>query len=164
MGFTHYFTQKRDFTETEWRAVRLAARRILDACQDIALVYEYDCANRPPLVDDEQIRFNGAGDEGHETFLVTRKTPPLAYPGATSGFRFCKTARKPYDLTVCLVLLAIYQLAPNAMDISSDGDWDVEWRDARLTYPDIFGVEPAAPFPSRVAMQPTFPGQLPTDE
>ena len=62
------------------------------------------------------------------------------------AFDFCKTARKPYDLAVCLVLLAMKRHAPKSVKVSSDGDWDGEWKEAREVYKSLFGVEVDCPF------------------
>jgi hypothetical protein len=94
------------------------------------------------------IRFNGWGDNGHETFLITREMSDYSIRDPESGesFDFCKTARKPYDVAVCLVLLSIARHAPKSFSISSDGDWDVEWSEARKIYKELFGVEVDCPW------------------
>lgn len=69
-----------------------------------------------------------------------------------SYFNFCKTARKPYDLAVTLVLLAAHEVASGALDIGSDGDWDENesygggWVVPRQVYKDLFDVTPTCPF------------------
>jgi hypothetical protein len=94
------------------------------------------------------IRFNGWKDEGHETFLVTREMPEIPdwSSDKSASFDFCKTARKPYDLAVCLVLLSMKRHAPESVRVSSDGDWDAEWTEAREVYRRLFGVEVDCPF------------------
>lgn len=57
------------------------------------------------------VRFNGIGDDGHETFYINS--------GFEDGFNFCKTNRKSYDLAVCECLI-IFKHFLNA-DVSSDG-------------------------------------------
>lgn len=57
------------------------------------------------------IRFNGMGENGHETFLFKLDS---------EKFNFCKTARKPYDLPVCKILLVLKHYMPN-LELSSDG-------------------------------------------
>ena len=96
--------------------------------------------NSKPTIDNEEISFNGIGDDGHETFCITRKKRDLydyekqdsiqdAYMHDKSGggvFNFCKTAHKPYDKYVVAVLCAIYRVQRDIMNISSDGntaDW-----------------------------------------
>ena len=46
-------------------------------------------------------------------------------------FSFCKTAFKPYDVTVCAALIAFkHRLGPDAT-VSSDGN-DPDWEDGRM--------------------------------
>jgi len=63
-----------------------------------------------PIATDELIHFNGKGENGHETFFFTPEP----------SFQFCKTARKPYDIVVCEVLLILKHFIPE-MKLSSDG-------------------------------------------
>lgn len=115
MGYTHYFSSQRNFTDAEWAALTSITRKIvLSVKNSIPLAFECDDENTPPLIDNEQIRFNGVGDDGHETFIVSKKH--------SSDFNFCKTAQKPYDEVVVAVLCAANSIAPSALDISSDGD------------------------------------------
>ena len=57
-------------------------------------------------------------------------------------FDFCKTAHKPYDLAVGLVLLLALHHAPEIMSVSSDGDWDSEWVYIRENYRKLFDRDP----------------------
>jgi len=114
MGYTHYWSSDRDMTADEWKAITVAARKILAHEQDnngIALSEDYD-NNRTPVVDGTEIRFNGYGDEGHETFVLTR---------LATDFEFCKTACKPYDAAVVAVLIAARQYC-SAFSWRSDGN------------------------------------------
>lgn len=43
------------------------------------------------------------------------------------GFVFCKTAQKPYDFFVVGVLLIVHYVAPDILDIGSDGDLE-DWQ------------------------------------
>ena len=141
MGYTHYWYKQRPFTAAEWEAITNDTRSILDYCKQhkVAVSFEYDIA-QPPQVDSEAIRFNGVLDDGHETFEIgnSQDEPREPYPGGSKGFAFCKTAQKPYDLPVCMVLMSIARHAPGAMRISSDGDWNHEWKQARETYEALF--------------------------
>ncbi len=97
MGYTHSWSNARALTDSEWDAITTMARRVLRVAQDdlgIALSLEYD-VNRIPVVSETEIRFNGYGEEGHETFLITREP---------EEFAFCKTARKEYDPAVVAIL------------------------------------------------------------
>ena len=105
MGYTHYWRQQRDFTDTEWQELTRLAKLIT---ADGADVIFRDEITVPPSdefnIDGEEIRFNGLGEDGHETFLITKKKPE-------EDFQFCKTARKPYDKYVVAVLCALYNLS-----------------------------------------------------
>lgn len=133
----------------QWERICLETFQILDYCakKKIDLVWECD-VTKPPAVTPNLIRFNGLQDEGHETFMVTREMPkdPSYDPDSKESFDFCKTARKPYDLAVCLVLLSMSRHAPKSFKVSSDGDWDGDWTEARKAYKSLFGVEVDCPF------------------
>ena len=139
MGYTHYWRQLRDFTDTEWQELTRLAKLITADGQGI-LANAFSDKNSKPTIDNEEISFNGIGDDGHETFCITRKKRDLydyekqdsiqdAYMHDKSGggvFNFCKTAHKPYDKYVVAVLCAIYRVQRDIMNISSDGntaDW-----------------------------------------
>lgn len=113
MGYTHYFSNNRSFTDAEWEALQLSARRIFRVSQDnlgIALSEEYDI-NKIPVINDEEIAFNGYGDEGYETFAIRRL-------GSCSDF--CKTGRKPYDAPVVALLIEATRIS-DGFSWSSDG-------------------------------------------
>lgn len=139
MGYTHYFPQTRKFTDLEWRNIHADATTVLNFCQmdGIALAEEHD-NTLPVVVDMYEIRFNGVGEEGHETFHVTREF--------SHGFNFCKTARKPYDWAVCLVLLICHHHAPGVLEIGSDGDWDNEWQKPRELFQMLLHAEAECPW------------------
>ena len=116
MGYTHYWRQQRDFTDAEWQELTRLAKLITADGQGI-LANEYDEENSKPTIDNEQIRFNGIGKDGHETFLITKKKRAKreyeeqeAYD-RQGAFEFCKTAHKPYDKYVVAVLCALYNLS-----------------------------------------------------
>lgn len=78
------------------------------------------------------IRFNGIGEDGHETFylpkIYTRKMPSLL-SHTDLLFQFCKTANKPYDLAVCCCLIIAKHYLGDDIKVSSDGSLD-EWKEA----------------------------------
>lgn len=131
MGYTHYWDQNKDFTKRQWTRILKDANALLT--QPLF---------RIPLEDvtfsTEEIRFNGVGNDGHETFLVTRTK---AGPKKSPHFNFCKTARKPYDLFVGLILSRINHYAKGVLTISSDGDWESDWAEIRDAYKSLYGPE-----------------------
>ena len=116
MGYTHYWEPTRSFNDLEWKEISSKASKLLTEA-GVPVQLEDDNP-RPPRIDEDVILFNGVGEDGHEPFCLSRK------PNST--FEFCKTARKPYDVLVCSVLLIAHKVASDALDISSDG-YAEEW-------------------------------------
>lgn len=109
MGYTHYFTQNRNFTRKQWETVSTDLRAILTYAQHecgIALANGMGDGGTSPEITDDMIMFNGVGDDSHETLHIRRtikKTPD--YAGEQNlGSDFTKTERKPYDAVVTAVL------------------------------------------------------------
>ena len=75
----------------------------------------------------QSFAFNGVGDLSHETFSINE---------GLNEWNFCKTARKPYDLAVCLVLLSIKYHVRSAR-ITSDGDND-DWQHSFELFKTLF--------------------------
>jgi hypothetical protein len=83
---------------------------------------EYDDESFP-LVNGEQIRFNGKGEDGHETFLLAREDKPREWSEKKDEvFNFCKTAHKDYDVYVTAVLVLAKLHLKDNIRLSSDGD------------------------------------------
>ena len=85
-------------------------RQIIDEAQIIQK--EYD-DNSAPVLTNDTIWFNGIEDDGHETFTIDFNK--------LTDFAYCKTARKPYDVPVCMCLLIIKAHFGKNFDLSSDG-------------------------------------------
>jgi len=117
MGYTHYWRLNNNnlLTDEQWQQIQNVAKQIIAEYEDI-LCYEYDEPEKSPLVDHNVIRFYGKGEEGHETFLLTR---------IATEFEFCKTAYKPYDNAVVDILKAVDIIAPDWLTLSSDGGNEV---------------------------------------
>lgn len=149
MGYTHYYYQKKSFSNSEWANIQNSVKQIVNYCNKnkIKLVYEYN-ADTPPEVNGSAIRFNGFQDEGHETFVLEKKMPkPEPWQSNQNEyFCFCKTARKSYDLAVGLVLLTASDLSEGVISVSSDGDWNSEWVEIRRVYEELFNKVPNCPF------------------
>lgn len=104
MGYTHYFTLNSEEKPSmrEWKAIVEKASAIYEEHEDI-LCLESDQSNT--------LRFNGKGDDSHETFWLDRDG---------DGFNFCKTARKPYDIAVFKVLKMVKEACPKWITLGSD--------------------------------------------
>ena len=119
MGYTTYFRtekwNKRD--EEGWKKAIPTIKKILKKYADI-VQYELD-DRRKPVANGKKIRFNGIGEDGHETFYVENSAKQNDL-GHNPSFGFCKTARKPYDIVVCEVCLVLKAFCPH-FDLDSDG-------------------------------------------
>ena len=126
MGYTHYWTQKRDYTLKDWAWICADVRAILQA-SNVPVVREYDEPDVPAVVDEREIRFNGISEDGCETFLIPRRRfaqEPWEKGRYRKGCSFCKTNRGAYDVIVTAILAV---LAERGFEVSSDGsheDWN----------------------------------------
>jgi len=109
MGYTHYWSES-EISKENWEKVIGVIKSIAKKHEDV-IQREYD-DNSKPIIDDDEIMFNGIDEDGHETFHIGRES--------RSSFNFCKTARKPYDIAVCESLLVLNALCPE-FSIKSDG-------------------------------------------
>jgi len=125
MGYTHYWTQKRDWTPAEWLEVRAEIEAILKFAEHDRGIPLGDGAGdggTSPEIGDNAIWFNGLGEDAHETMGINRVRPKLdsGQPKNEYGADLCKTARKPYDqvVTACLCYLSS---VTESHCVSSDG-------------------------------------------
>lgn len=110
MGYTHYWKQTESADSASWGRYMAAMDALVDQTK-VRLAFEYDQPKRAPMISTTEVRFNGVGEDGHETFMVE----PQA-----QEFTFCKTARKPYDeVVVAALCLAAFYLP--GFSWSSDG-------------------------------------------
>lgn len=120
MGYTHHYGPKAETPIADWnRALKTIRAAVKNS--EVPLCRIYNDRRRPSLCRDH-ILFNGSGVDGHETFALLRKK---------QGWSFCKTARKPYDILVCVALLALH--AECGLSVSSDGS-PQDWEAARTLY------------------------------
>lgn len=133
MGYTHYWTPKKATAE-KWNKFIEVAKELKSNLpkysESAGGCYGEDAANwkrvlkisggmgtGKPNFNQKEVWFNGDEKRGldHETFFIAPDK---------NEWNFCKTARKPYDLLVCAVLIAAYEYLD--YDVSSDGrleDW-----------------------------------------
>lgn len=91
-------------------------------------------------VDGDSVRLNGYGEDAHESFVWEKVCPE------PDGFYdFCKTNRKPYDVVVTALLLAVQEAYGNAVRISSDGT-PSEWEDGVRLFYQATGLVSTVPF------------------
>lgn len=130
MGYTHYYEQKRSFTDAEWslivkgwRLISKEAKHYLDDKSNL------DSAHAKHKLVDPYFDINGIGDEAHENFVLFKYLEhPRDLRNPVNGSGFVKTARKKYDRYVVALLILINNVAPNAFVVRSDGFLD-DWFD-----------------------------------
>lgn len=113
MGYTHYWDgqgSKRDaskfanFAKVAKRAIELAISRGIELGDA--------WGENVPKIDDTIVAFNGVGEDSHESCIIEPEQ---------TGFEFCKTAYKPYDVVVVAVLVLYKHFFPEIV-LSSDGE------------------------------------------
>jgi hypothetical protein len=113
MGYTRYWTVKNKLEKEKFIKFK-------ETCEE--LVELFDIPLDELSISEDAVIFNGVDDNSHETFLFMRES---------TGFSFCKTQRKPYDILVCACLKLAEEIFKNDIDVSSDGennDVDIENR------------------------------------
>jgi len=166
MGYTHYWSiNPNDPTLiAAWPQLVEDAQKIAQAADKGEINGVVIETNGVPLADwdgkagstpqftETEIGFNGVGEDSHENFrlsLAPEFNRRVAAGDEAFTWAFCKTARKPYDVVVCAILLRAVQLAPSAIVVGSDGSWDDEWLNgawdgvlgARPLVADLFGTD-----------------------
>lgn len=130
MGYTHYFSTNREFSQQQWDDVKAAANKVIKAATDKGILLTSDDEENPVLVDDTRINLNALYSP-HETFLVQKKV----------SRDFCKTNRKPYDVVVGAILLYLAKHHSNNFTFTSDGgsrDWKEAVEFANEVFHDLF--------------------------
>ena len=141
MGYTHYWKFNLDYeiNSEKWKEIINDFNKILDVEIDIPENDKYDGtdgmtrlrnileqdSDQRLEITDKEIRFNGReeNDRGHETISLQRKSDKSLQDPTDKKyiFDFCKTARKPYDIVVCCLLIILKHRLGNMIEISSDG-------------------------------------------
>lgn len=147
MGYTHsWYRDERDMSKQDvhnfYEEFAELARQILTHAQkqgfQLADGFGYMLGEWEASAD--TVRFNGYGEDAHETFSWDRVCPaPQAWIAEGVYHDFCKTARKPYDTVVTAVLLAAREAYGDAVRIVSDGE-DFEWEDGVRLFQDATGL------------------------
>lgn len=144
MGYTHYYTQRRNIGRAAWDEISTDLQALLKHAEHVQGIALRDWSGEGvtrPIFDGETVAFNGAGEDSHESFVVNRILPPLeewqGRAGIRRGWSFCKTARKPYDVAVTAALCYLATIA-ETHTATSDGtgrDWLAGLEMARQALP-----------------------------
>ena len=140
MGYTHYWTFKKKVSDIENGAekfknavalfkqgiekLRESGKQDLDGnVLDYTKLLGNGIGEGEPIIEDDKLIFNGKQPDDYETFAITLDS---------KDFDFCKTARCPYDVFVCLALLCFENAFGDDIEVHSDGlrHADEGWVDA----------------------------------
>ena len=166
MGYTHYYyrteVEHDEDTFAKFVADVKKAYKHLPATTDSSGGYYKDSPLKiaggngtgKPTFNDDEICFNGSkkSDLWHETLYIPRvfkfevgdygKYQRERFGRDKVIFSFCKTARKPYDLLVQVVLILYKQHFGDLVLVASDGNAG-EWETALKFVRDVFGTNHA---------------------
>ena len=111
MGYTHDYRLSKKIEQIQENCLSKIRAVVRDKEWKDYLRFEYD-SEKPPVVNEKMIRFNGTEVKGCETFVlsVERET------------EFCKTNERDYDLPVCITLL-ILKDSIDGFELGGDGFW-----------------------------------------
>ena len=131
MPYTHYFLQKRDFTEKEFEQLVEFAEQAIYHAEIMGIKICGSWGISKPGLCPISISLNGSSEEQlHcDSFCI--------YSNAEIASKicpFCKTARKPYDIVVTAILWYIHQQTPGVMDITSDVTFKTDCNDGIALY------------------------------
>lgn len=146
MGYTHYWRRPKELDQETFKLFVGDVKRILKAVYGkIPLSGPTGDGLKKPQLTSNSIAFNGVGPNSHESFVIDRVFQPQEWQKPKEDglyFDFCKTARKPYDLAVCAVLLAFKFHFGDVIKVSSDGGLsEGEWNPAVDLVKSIFDKE-----------------------
>jgi hypothetical protein len=146
MGYTHYASRPKTLPIRKFKLAAEDCRKVVEAlCLEKGFKVQFSLDDpKPPHFGADSIRFNGEGENGHETFVIDRVYEPYSEqpkPSRGEGWiEFTKTARKPYDAAVCACLIVFQHYLGKAYSVRSDGNDDDEgWVAARAGCQRVLG-------------------------
>ena len=119
MSYSHYWEFKghiapKDLEDGENKFARAAEliRKAYNKVTEMGIEIADGMGEGEPTISDSEVYFNGKGDESYETFAIRDDD---------GEWNCCKTARRPYDLLVCVSLLAFKEAFGDDFSYKSDG-------------------------------------------
>lgn len=144
MGYSHYYYQRGEVPTVTWSVIQHQISTLIAGYNQEAgyrrVVEEFNLPNNPPVINADVIRFNGADDNGYETFVLSRVPYRSQWDEDKEGvFNAIKTACRPYDVVVMACILLMRHLSPYYFRFSSDGD-QKDWEPARALLAEHVGI------------------------
>ncbi len=128
MGYTNYWYQYRDFTDSEWMEIvdyfnTLMEKEEYRKLVDLGAVNKNDPFQQAKYEDNE-IFVNGGEGGSCETFVLNKYERKPMYEGDKTYFNFCKTRGLPYDKIVWKMLkfIKLVALDPTSADFIISND------------------------------------------
>ena len=114
-GYTNYWEQSEDFTNSEWSKIVRLAKATIKKAEKLGIVIRDGWGKGKPKVNNNEISINCDAENNldHETFRITKKL--------NDDWDFTKTARKPYDAVVATILVGIQKITPEKFEPRADG-------------------------------------------
>ena len=128
MGYTHYWEFNGSHTPEQLSSAIAACNKIVRKTK--VRLGDWAGGRKGPDLRKDLCRFNGYGDDAHETFSLS--------PETAMGFQFCKTAYKPYDLVVVACLVALKHHLGGAVNVTSDGE-NYDWEEGVALCNEVLG-------------------------
>ena len=128
MGYTHYWYKTQKLDTIQFHDFLADFSKVIEENHGLGQLVEFQNST-------DYLNFNGIGEQAHETFFFERKVDMDEFIQKNKDnriFSFCKTARKPYDVLVCIALIIAKKQFTTNVDISSDGcDESDMWQEPR---------------------------------
>lgn len=146
MGYTHYWSYDENLNRQNLSHALVDAAKVVRAVQEQGIVLCGGLGEGEPEISEFGIVLNGdaSQDLDHETFMFPMRPEFADRAKKLHGnlWDFTKTARKPYDLAVCAILLVLKHHLDNQIRISSDGDREEdEWLPAEQLVEGLLGYQ-----------------------
>ena len=115
MGFTRYYTVTGKLDPEKFKEYSKTCKFVCEKLQETESykLGDWEGNESSPIFANDEIVFNGIGDESHETFDISIRS---------KGFQFTKTRLKPYDTSVCACLFLAKKFFRDDINTSSDGN------------------------------------------
>ena len=128
MGYTNYWYQYRDFTDSEWVEIVDYFNTLMEK-EEYRKLVDLGAVNwREPFqkseYEDLEIYFHGGEGGTCESFVLNKYEPKPRYEGDKTYFNFCKTRGLPYDKVVWKLLkfIKLIVLDPTKADFVISND------------------------------------------
>ena len=128
MGYTNYWYQYRDFTDSEWMEIVDYFNTLMEKEEYRKLVDLGSVNKNEPIqqakYEDKEIYFDGGEGGSCETFVLNKHEPKPRYERDKTYFNFCKTRGLPYDKVVWKLLkfIKLIVLDPTKADFIISND------------------------------------------